>query len=360
MRYRPTWSNSLQSPSGNRVRGGVEQQPGGLDRVPGDRDHPGPLEPLAAVAEVVHAERAAGALVDHHLGDHRVGADLGAVVEGVGYVRDQRRRLGVDLAALQAEAAVDAVRPVAEAAVDDRDRADLGGDPELVRAAQEDLAVPADRVRPLRVAVRVAPRPVLPRDRQFLLDRGVVGPEVGVIERPVGADAVVGVGGEVAGVEPGRVPRVVDHRAADATARVVRAHRHRVGAGDHPRLGPVEAMRSGLVAHPVGVGVPERPGVERRHPPARPRQPLRQDRAAGPAADDDQVDLVGVVEPAHVAPQPVIGPGAVVGQQPGGLVAGADVAFGGDRHQASSPTGSSAGRASATSNGSRRSTPAFL
>ena len=46
----------------------------------------------------------------------------------------------------------------------------LAAMPELVGAAQEDLAVAADRVRPVRVGVRVAPRPVLPGDRQFLLD----------------------------------------------------------------------------------------------------------------------------------------------------------------------------------------------
>ena len=112
--------------------GGVEQQPRRLDRVAGDRDHPGPLEAGDAVADVVHAGGPAGALVDLDAGDHAVGADLGAVGERVGDVGDQRRGLGVDLAALQAEAAVDAVRPVAEAAVGDRDRADLRGDAELV------------------------------------------------------------------------------------------------------------------------------------------------------------------------------------------------------------------------------------
>jgi hypothetical protein len=96
--------------------GGVEQQPRRLDGVAGDRDHPGFLEPGHAVADVVHAGGAAGALVDLDAGGHAVGADLGAVRERVGDVGDQRRRLGVDLAALQAEPAVDAVRPVAEPA----------------------------------------------------------------------------------------------------------------------------------------------------------------------------------------------------------------------------------------------------
>ena len=273
----------------------------------------------------------------------------------VGYVRDERRGLGVHLAALQAESAVDTVRPVAEPAVGDGHRPDLGHDAELVRPAQEDLAVPADRVRPVRVPVRVAPRPVVPGDRQFLLDLLVVGAQLRVADRPVGAHPVRGPGGEVAGMEPRCVTGVMDHRAADAAARVVGAHRHRVAARDDAGIGPVQVVRARLVADPVGVGVPEGPRVQGGHPPARPGQPLQQHRAARPAAHDDQVDLVLVGEPAHVPPQPVVGPGAVVGQQPGRLVA---LANGG--HQAPSRIGSPAGRASRTSNGSSLSTPAFL
>ena len=103
--------------------GGVQQQPRRLDRVAGDGDRGGALEALASVAHVGHAGAAAG-LVD--LDAHRVavGADLDAVGDRVGQVGDQRRGLGVDLAALQAEAAVDAVRAVAEDAVGDRHRPD--------------------------------------------------------------------------------------------------------------------------------------------------------------------------------------------------------------------------------------------
>ena len=69
--------------------------------------------------------------------------------------------------------------------------------------------------------------------------------------RPVGADAVAGERLEVARVEAGRVAGVVDHRPAHAAAGVVRAQRDRVGAGDDPRLGPVQVVRAGLVADPV-------------------------------------------------------------------------------------------------------------
>ena len=293
---------------------------GRLDGVARDGHRGRLLEAGHAAAHVVHADRAAGAVIDLDAGDHRVGPDLGAAGQRVRDVGDQRGRLGVDLAALQAEPAVDAVRPVAEPAVGDGHRADPGLDAGLAGAAQEHLAVAAHRVRPVRVGVRVAPRPVLAGDRQLLLDLLVVGPQVGVADRPVRADPVVGPGGEVTGVEPRRVAGVVHHRPAHAPARVVRAERHRVSAVDHPRLGPVQVVRARLVADPVGVGIPERPGVQRDDPPAPAGHPLRERGPARAAAHDGQVDLVAVGEPAHVAAQLVVGAGAVVGQQPGRLV----------------------------------------
>src|ERR1039458_9965790 len=73
--------------------------------------------------------------------------------------------------------------------------------PSALAPAQEGLAVAAHRMRPVRVAVRVAPRPVLAGHRQLLLDRRVVGPQVRIAQRPVGADAGLAERGEVAGVE---------------------------------------------------------------------------------------------------------------------------------------------------------------
>ena len=101
-------------PVGKPAAGGVQQQPWCLDRVAGDSDRLGALEVLLAVVEVGDAGAASG-LVGLDPGDHAVGAYLDAVLERVGEVGDERGCLGVDLAALQAEAAVDAVRAVAEA-----------------------------------------------------------------------------------------------------------------------------------------------------------------------------------------------------------------------------------------------------
>jgi len=140
--------------------------------------------------------------------------------------------------------------------------------------------------------VRVPPGPVLPSDRQLGLDAFVVRAQVLVADRPVGADAVIGQGGEVRGMEAGGVAGVVDHRAADAAAGVVLAQFDRVVAADDALLGPVQLVGTGLVGDPVLVGVPERPGLEDDDLPAVPGQPLREHRAAGPGADDDQVDLL--------------------------------------------------------------------
>ncbi len=112
---------------------GVQQQARALDRVPGDADSGRALVSLAPlVDEGQAAARPVRAGLDAR--DHAVGADLDAVLERVGDVRDQRRGLGVDLAALQAEAAVDAVRSVAERPVGDRDRPDAHFDAAGARA----------------------------------------------------------------------------------------------------------------------------------------------------------------------------------------------------------------------------------
>jgi hypothetical protein len=63
----------------------------------------------------------------------------------------QRGGLRVGLAALQAEPLVDTGQAVPETAVGDRHRSHLGGDPELGHAAQEHLAVVADRMHLVRV-----------------------------------------------------------------------------------------------------------------------------------------------------------------------------------------------------------------
>lgn len=284
-------------------------------------------------------------------------------------------RLGVDLAPLQAEPAVDAVGPVAEAAVGDRHRPDPGLDSQDPGTALEHLAVARDLVGGLGIPVRVPPRPVLPRHGQLGLDLLVERPHVLIADGPVRPHPVPGADREVARVEPRHVAGIVNHGAADAAPGVVGAQRHRVVSGDDARFCPVQMVRARLVADPVGLRIPERPGVQRHDPPPGASQPLREHPATGAAADHDQVDLVGVLETPHVVAQAVVQPPAR-GEQPRRFVAGpragvkalhvvqfwAGARPDSDAESAAVGTrvGSRSGRASATSNGSRRSTPRFL
>ena len=229
--------------------------------------------------------------------------------------------------------------------------------PQARGPAQEQLAVARDRVRPVRVAVRVAPGPALAGHRQLLLEVLVVGPQVGVVQRPVGADPVGAEGVEVAGVEPGRVAGEVDHRAAHPAAGVVRAQRHRVGSGDDAGLGPVQVVGARLVADPVPFRVPERPGLQRDR-----RQPARASRCSKVAPPAPQPTMtMSTSSPsaiaAHVAAQPrrrLPGPPAAARR----IRCASRTAF--IVRLRALRTGSSPGRASRTSNGSRRSTPRFL
>ena len=243
--------------------------------------------------------------------------------ECVGQMGDVRAGLGVDLAALQAVAAVDAVRPVAEGAVDDPDRPDPHLDPARQCPRAQRRRRPGDRVRGERVAVRMPPRPVLPGHGQLPLDPLVVRAQVGVTDRPVRADPVVGEGGKVAGVEARGVAGVVDHRAAHPAPGVVLAQLDRVGSADHPLLGPVQVVAARLVGHPVLIGMPERARLQDHDLPAAPGQALGQHRAARACADDDQVDLVVVGVAAHglLAGQVA---GCHVEQEPGVVVARPD------------------------------------
>ena len=158
------------------------------------------------------------------------------------------------------------------------------------------------------VAVRVAPRPVIARHRQLELEPLVVGPQVGVVDRPILADAIPRADLEIGRMKAGAVAGVVDHRAADPLAGIVLAELDRVLASGHARVGPVQLVRARLVGHPVPVGVPERPDVEHDDVPAASGQPLGERGPTRPGADDRQVDLVVVV----IAGHPLAGNGAAV------------------------------------------------
>ena len=112
------------------------------------------------------------------------------MLDRVREMRDQRARLRVDLASLQAEAPIDAVRPIAEPAVGDRDWANAHLDPTVLGAAPCHRRRAGDRMGRMRIGVRVAPRPVLARHWQLALDSLEVRLQVVVGDRPVDRDAV--------------------------------------------------------------------------------------------------------------------------------------------------------------------------
>ena len=159
------------------------------------------------------------------------------------------------------------------------DRPDAHLDPRRAGAGAGAVGAAGDRVRGVRVAVRVTPRPVLAGDRQLGLDALVVRLELLVGDRPVGADPVARCGsrsrrGESAARSRRSGPSSRRRRARSCSCPA------RPGslAADHPLGRPVELVAAGLVGDPVAVGVPERPGLEDHDPPAAPRQALGQRR----------------------------------------------------------------------------------
>ena len=86
----------------------------------------------------------------------------------------------------------------------------------------------------MRIAVRVAPRPVIARDRELELEPLVVRLEIFVGDRPVLPHPVTRSDLEVRRVKARAVAGVVDHRTADAMAAVVLAELDRIRAADDP------------------------------------------------------------------------------------------------------------------------------
>ena len=112
---------------------------------------------FAVCVEVVDASDAP-VFAQLHARDHAALADLCAVLQRIGNMRNQRARLGSHLAALQAETTIDTMWPVTVRAGKDRDRAP-DGDRNIQRGAALDQGItnPAHRVRTISIAVRMAP-----------------------------------------------------------------------------------------------------------------------------------------------------------------------------------------------------------
>ncbi len=278
--------------------GGVEKEAGGFDGVSGDDDRAGSLEVFAAIAVEVEDAVGASGGVDGHTADHGEVADFGAVFEGVGDVGDEGGGFGSDLAALDAEAAVDAVRTVAVGGGEDGDGAPGGdGDAEFGAAFDEGVADAAHGMRGVGVSVRLAPGVVGGAgDGHFLFEEFVVGFDVVVGDGPVGAEAVAGVDLEVGRVEAWGEGGPVDGASADAAAAIVFAEGDGVIAAGDAEIVPVELVGSGLVGDPVALRIPEGAGLEADDVEAGAGEALEEDAAGGTDADDREVDEVVVLK----------------------------------------------------------------
>ena len=171
--------------------------------------------------------------------------------------------------------------------------------PSLRAPSRATSAPPAIGCGVCGITVRVAPRPVIARDRQLELEALVVRLEVLIAQRPILGDPVARAHLEVGGMKAGAVARVVDHRAPDAVAAVVLSQLDRIRAPGDPVVVPVQPMRAGLVGDPVLIRIPEWSRLQHHDLPSAPRQPLSQRAAAGAGSDDHQVDRERVVVARH-------------------------------------------------------------
>ena len=122
--------------------------------------------------------------------DHAVGTNFRAVRDGVRHVRDQSAGLCADLAALNAKASIDAMRPVGAGTLQNADRSSRAhANTELGTAADQHIADASHRMGTEGIAVRITPRKIRwSRDRQFEFHQLVVGLQFLITDRPIRAD----------------------------------------------------------------------------------------------------------------------------------------------------------------------------
>ena len=281
--------------------GGVQQQARRLNGVAGDDDRLRALE-----VRHCHRDRSsdtgdAAVFAQFDARDHAVVADLRALFERVGNMGDQRAGLGAHFAALDAEAAIDAVRAVAVRAGENGNRAaDRHRDVERGAALDQRVADAAHRMRPVGIAVRMAPGIIRgPGDRHFQFELLIVGLNVFVGDGPVGADAIARVDLEVGRVKPRRERGPVHRAAAHALAAVVRAEGQRIGAAGDARIVPVELCEPASSLTQSRSVSQNGPASKPNHVEAGAGQALQQHAAGRAHADDHVIHFFVFAEPPH-------------------------------------------------------------
>ena len=140
-------------------------------------------------------------------------------------MRDQRAGLGANFAALNAEAPVNAMRAVAVRTGKNGDgAAGTYADAQLRAPSNQRVAHAAHGMRAVGIAVRIAPR-IIGRagHRHFQFQQLVIRFQLLISNRPVDADAVVGVNTKVRRMQTRRERRPMHGASADTLAAVVSA-----------------------------------------------------------------------------------------------------------------------------------------
>ncbi len=224
---------------------------------------------VPVVVEIMHAHNAP---IAAHLDARGHGeiANLGTALKSIGNMRDKSAGFRPNLAALNAEAAIDAMRAISVRARKDRNRASDGDRNVKRRAAfDECVADAAHWMGAIGITMRMAPGIVgWARNRHLDFELFVVGPKNFVGDRPVHADTVASTNFEVGWMEAGRERSPVHRAAAYSAATVVGSQRQRILSARDAGIFPIELMRSGFVGNPVALGIPEGASFKRYDPKA--------------------------------------------------------------------------------------------
>ena len=168
-------------------------------------------------------------------------------------------------------------------------------------AANQHVADPTHRVRPIRISVWIAPREVRGSGyRDLALDEFVIGFKVLIGDGPVGAHAVFGIDAKIGWVKTWSKRCPVDRAAAYALAAIVGSQGKWIPAARYSQIVPVKIVGAGLIAYPVSFGIPEGTSLKPHHAETRASQPLQQHAPGGSHADKTVINRLGWFVPPHV------------------------------------------------------------
>ena len=159
--------------------------------------------------------------------------------------------------------------------------------PSLRAAANQYIADAAERMRTIRMTVRIAPgKPGRSSNRNLPLQQFVIRLQIPIGDGPVDTDAIFGVDAKVGRMKARCKSSPVNRASAHAFAAVVRTERERMRSAGNAQIVPIEFVRAFFVADPVLLRIPEGTGLQCDDTKPRPRQTLHQHSAGASHADD--------------------------------------------------------------------------